>query len=293
MDTSRNLGPTRGRPTPSEPRSSDLAQLCRAALREVAPAAARKGQELVLMLPEGSAAFAEDRPRVQAVLAGLLRVAVRLAPERMCVRVEAALSRITATFRVAVLADYGEAALLPHDDAEAGREMALVRRLVALGGGTVSLDGEGGVGLLLSASLPVRVAPCEPRPRLERAPQRIVLAEDDEASADFTAAFLVAQGYAVDRACDGEEAVALVRARRPALVLMDIRMPGLDGLGAIRAIRADEAIRDVPIIALTALAMPGDADRCLAAGADAYLSKPVPLRALLAVVVAHAAARVA
>jgi CheY-like chemotaxis protein len=169
--------------------------------------------------------------------------------------------------------------------------MAQVRRLVALGGGTLSVEGESEVGLLLSASLPVRAVPCGPRTQPERASTQIVLAEDDDNSADFISAFLVAQGYTMDRARDGGEAVALVRARRPALVLMDIRMPGFDGLGAIRAIRAEPDLRDVPIIALTALAMPGDADVCLAAGADAYLSKPVPLRALLAVVIAHAAPR--
>ena len=70
----------------------------------------------------------------------------------------------------------------------------------------------------------------------------------------------------------------------PDLVLMDIQMPEMDGLQAIKRLRADETTAVLPIIALTALAMPGDRERCLAAGADAYLSKPLSLKALLAVI---------
>jgi CheY-like chemotaxis protein len=67
---------------------------------------------------------------------------------------------------------------------------------------------------------------------------------------------------------------------RPALILMDVQMPMMDGLTAIRELRADSAFKDVPIIALTALAMSGDRERCLAAGATDYMSKPVKLKEL-------------
>ncbi|HZI03079.1 MAG TPA: response regulator, partial [Archangium sp.] len=95
--------------------------------------------------------------------------------------------------------------------------------------------------------------------------------------------FLVAHGYAVRIARDGLEAVQLCREVRPALVLMDIQMPRLDGLEAIRCLRADRVTAPIPIIALTALAMPGDRERCLEAGANEYLSKPVRLRQVLEV----------
>ena len=68
---------------------------------------------------------------------------------------------------------------------------------------------------------------------------------------------------------------------------MDIQMPGMDGLEAIRRIRADTGLRDVPIIALTALAMPGDRERCLEAGANGYLSKPVSLKTLVEAITAQ------
>ena len=81
-------------------------------------------------------------------------------------------------------------------------------------------------------------------------------------------------------ATNGVVAVRLARELRPALILMDIQMPVMDGLSAIREIRADPAIAAIPIVALTALAMPGDRERCLAAGATEYMSKPVNLKAL-------------
>jgi CheY-like chemotaxis protein len=81
-------------------------------------------------------------------------------------------------------------------------------------------------------------------------------------------------------AINGLLAVKMARELRPALILMDIQMPVLDGLAAIREIRADPAMAATPIVALTALAMPGDRERCLSAGATDYMSKPVSLKAL-------------
>jgi len=88
----------------------------------------------------------------------------------------------------------------------------------------------------------------------------------------------------VHYAQNGREAVQSAQELKPALILMDIQMPVLDGIGAMLEIRAEPALRDIPIVALTALAMPGDRERCLAAGATEYLSKPVSLRMLAALV---------
>jgi CheY-like chemotaxis protein len=81
-------------------------------------------------------------------------------------------------------------------------------------------------------------------------------------------------------AANGAIAVRMARELRPALILMDIQMPVMDGLSAIKEIRADPAMREIPIVAITALAMPGDRGRCLSAGATDYMSKPVSMKAI-------------
>ena len=110
----------------------------------------------------------------------------------------------------------------------------------------------------------------------------ILLAEDNEANIQTIGGYLEDKGYALHCARNGVVAVQLARELRPALILMDIQMPVMDGYAAMREIRADAALSGIPIVALTALAMPGDRERCLAAGASDYLSKPVSLKALAA-----------
>jgi CheY-like chemotaxis protein len=85
-------------------------------------------------------------------------------------------------------------------------------------------------------------------------------------------------------AVNGHEAIERCQELNPALILMDIQLPGMDGLSAIQHIRKMPKMKDATIIALTALAMAGDRDRCLKAGADMYLSKPVPLSTLKKVI---------
>jgi PAS domain S-box-containing protein len=110
-------------------------------------------------------------------------------------------------------------------------------------------------------------------------PPLVLLAEDNAANVRVIVDYLEAVGYAVAVACNGAEAVALAEERRPAVILMDIQMPVMDGLEATRRIRA-AGLADTPIVAVTALAMPGDRERCLEAGADEYLTKPLKLMAL-------------
>jgi CheY-like chemotaxis protein len=115
----------------------------------------------------------------------------------------------------------------------------------------------------------------------------ILLAEDNEANIQTLGGYLEDKGYAMHYARNGLGAIELARELRPALIVMDIQMPVMDGLTAIRKIRADATFAGIPIVALTALAMPGDRERCLAAGATDYLSKPVCLKAFVALLEKH------
>lgn len=112
----------------------------------------------------------------------------------------------------------------------------------------------------------------------------ILMAEDNMANIQTVGGYLEAKGYNMQYAYNGQVAVTLARQLQPNLILMDIQMPVMDGLTAIKKICADISLKDIPIIALTALAMPGDRERCLATGATEYISKPVKLKELLALV---------
>ena len=111
-------------------------------------------------------------------------------------------------------------------------------------------------------------------------PPLILLAEDNEANIMTVSSYLKAKEYRVIIAQNGVEAIAITKEKRPDLILMDIQMPVMDGLTAIAQIRLDPSLIDIPIIALTALAMETDRDRCLAVGANEYMSKPIKLKQL-------------
>jgi CheY-like chemotaxis protein len=108
----------------------------------------------------------------------------------------------------------------------------------------------------------------------------ILLAEDNEINLITMSDYLLNIGYRVIPARTGVEAIERAKEELPQVILMDIQMPVMDGLEAITHLRTDPRFAGVPIIALTALAMPGDEERCLAAGANSYMSKPVSLKGL-------------
>jgi PAS domain S-box-containing protein len=110
---------------------------------------------------------------------------------------------------------------------------------------------------------------------------QILLVEDNEDNIEMLSQYLRARQYRCDVARNGIDAVQQAKELRPDVILMDIQMPGMDGIEATRRIRSQHELADVPIIALTALAMPGDRERCLEAGADDYMSKPISLKHLL------------
>jgi len=115
----------------------------------------------------------------------------------------------------------------------------------------------------------------------------ILLVEDNPINTTMMKDYLLQKGFQVLVATHGEEAISAVKYHTPDLILMDVQMPGMDGLEATRRIKADPRFRLLPIIALTALAMPGDRERCLAAGADGYFAKPSRLADLIGVIRQH------
>jgi CheY-like chemotaxis protein len=112
----------------------------------------------------------------------------------------------------------------------------------------------------------------------------ILIAEDNEANIMTISSYLMAKGYRIVLAKNGEEAISISLTAKPDLILMDIQMPVMDGLEAIKQIRQIPMLVNVPIIALTALAMTDDRDRCLTAGANEYIAKPVKLKQLAATI---------
>lgn len=112
----------------------------------------------------------------------------------------------------------------------------------------------------------------------------ILIAEDNEANTISLTSYLEAKGYYCVTAHNGKEVIDLAKIHHPQLILMDIQMPEMDGITATKQIRNQPVIADIPIIALTALAMTGDREKCLEAGANDYLSKPYQLKYLAKVI---------
>lgn len=200
-----------------------------------------------------------------------------------------------------------------------GLGLALVYRMAELHGGSVSVASDVGKGSQFMVSLPWRNQEQLPltATRLGMAEQmqplptaltqeatrhgeqpwtnlatpharlKVFIVEDNETNINTLTDYLQAHGYAVDVARNGIEALNRLRGTKPDLILMDIQMPGTDGLEVMQQVRKEETLQHIPIVALTALAMPGDRDRCLAAGADEYLSKPVSLQRLVCLIENH------
>ena len=104
---------------------------------------------------------------------------------------------------------------------------------------------------------------------------RVLVIEDNPLNLELVKDLLEASGWEVRQARTAEEGLRVAQNTLPDVILMDLSLPGMDGLAATRALRANPAIRHLPVIALTAHAMQGDRERCLAAGMDDYLTKPI------------------
>lgn len=294
--------------------STPIAPLCHSSLAFVKQPALKKGIQLTVNLPTDLPTILLDERRIRQVLINLLNNAVKftpnegqitlevipLAPELGSEEIPHLRFAVTDTgigitpaeqqrlFQPFVQVD----SALNRQYQGTGLGLALVKRIVELHGGQVGLTSEVGVGSCFTVDLPYAKgiatnpdsspAPSSSAVTTIPAPAPLILlAEDNEANISTIVSYLQAKGYRVDIAHNGQEAIDRLQHLTPDLILMDIQMPGMDGLEAIGHIRRDPSLNEVPIIALTSLAMPGDRDRCLAAGATEYLSKPVRLKQLV------------
>ncbi len=183
-----------------------------------------------------------------------------------------------------------------------GLGLALIQKLTDLHGGSVQVESQAGAGSSFTINLPwgrhimeemegIKTSDAEAaknqdmkRSKQSVEPQErrtVLLAEDNLSNVLTVGEYMEDHGYEVLVAHDGQEAVDMAEKNDPDIILMDIQMPVMDGLEAIRRLRANPRFATTPIIALTALAMPGDRERCLQAGATEYLSKPVSLKGLV------------
>ncbi|NTU81886.1 MAG: PAS domain-containing protein, partial [Chloroflexales bacterium] len=301
-----------------------LAEVCQASLLFVKGLATKKSLRLNFVLSDPAAHLEADPKRLKQILVNLLSNAVKFTPDGGQVGLEVTPDDAAGEVRFAVRdTGIGIApedlmrlfqpfvqldSSLSRQHEGTGLGLALVRRLAELHGGTVLAESEPGVGSCFTLVLPQHpsvpgaepqpvVAPTEPiRGALDpvrvrdpgrepgAASARILLAEDNEANILTTSDYLQARGFAVSVARTGPEALAAAVAHQPDLILMDVQLPELDGLALTRQLRVLPAFVSTPIIALTALTMPHDRERCLAAGANAYLSKPVRLKELVTLI---------
>lgn len=117
--------------------------------------------------------------------------------------------------------------------------------------------------------------------------ETILVIEDNPINLELIQHLLVKAGYTVHTSMEAEEAQKLLVTLRPALIVMDIQLPGMDGLTFTRLLKADSSMRNIPIVALTAYAMEGDEQKALDAGCDEYISKPINTRVFVSIITHH------
>ena len=288
-----------------------LGDLCDNSISLVQPQARQKQIRINVHLNHLPAQIEADELRLKQALINLLDNAVKFTPVggQVCLTVEPDpdpgppdLLRFTVTdtgpgidpanyirmFESFVQLDSS----LTREHGGTGLGLALVKRIAEMHGGRVTIESQLGQGSQFSLHIPcppvarsaaqgaISVAPQPRQPPLPSPKGSILVAEDNRANRNLLADMLHSLGYQVTTAQDGYDAIQQALAHPPDLILMDVQMPVMDGLEAMRHIRAHPALGQLPIVALTALVMPGDRERCLKAGATAYLVKPLPLDGL-------------
>lgn len=288
----------------------ELDHVLRGSCQALLPTATAKGISLRLQLPPaaGPARVLGDPHRLRQVLLNLLGNAVKFTPKGEVLLTYECLTPLAPTpqYRFSVL-DTGigiapaqlrelfepftqASASTAREFGGSGLGLSISRGLVELLGGQLVAESEPGRGSTFRFTLALALAPAAavaalpaPPPDFQRLRDyRVLLAEDNPVNQLLMQTMLRGWGVVVDTASSGAEALALFRQNLYAVVLMDIQMPGLDGVATTRLLRQhpSPARAATPVVALTAHAMPGDAERYRAAGLDAYLAKPFREQAL-------------
>jgi PAS domain S-box-containing protein len=287
----------------------DLVQVCQASLRMINELAVKKNQQVTLEVDEEIGSIWVDERRLKQILVNLLSNAVKFTPAGGSVGLEVVGDRqekhVTFTvwdngigiresdlgrlFQPFVQLDSSLAREAPGT----GLGLALVAQMARLHGGSVKVESRPGEGSRFSVTLPWEPALATDaelrlrstgkfraiRPEAKDRPI-ILLVEDTREATVMVTDYLQMAGYQVLSARDALSGLDLAKEVHPDVLLIDIQLPGMDGLEATRRLRSDPEFRTLPIIALTALAMPGDRERCLAAGVTDYVTKPISLRKL-------------
>jgi len=296
----------------------DVQKICQASIQFIHPQAIAKRLHVSLNLDEQATTIQADRRRLKQILINLLSNAVKFTPEDGTIGLEVQANPIKRQVHftvwdtgIGIAADDQTQIFKPFTQLDStlsrayegtGLGLTLVERLTRMHGGRVTLESQIGEGSRFKVTLPWSQADVQ-RVTLETEQEEvpipvetdkkdvsvhtmpvILLAEDNEATRMAVSEYLSTCGYQVIEAKDGREAIAQAQLCHPDLIFMDIQMPQVNGLEAIRAVREDPAMTETPIIALTALAMPGDSERCLEAGATSYLTKPFTLQGLMDVI---------
>jgi PAS domain S-box-containing protein len=290
-----------------------LADVCHASIQTIDHEARKKQITTIEHLDPDLPLLLADERRVRQMLLNLLSNAVKFTPEggRVGLEVHAhsehecveltvwdtgigiAPDDIKWLFQPFVQVDSS----LARRYAGTGLGLAMVAKLADLHGGTVDVESEVGKGSQFRIRLPWRTpeTTAQPEPAAESTPAYmpqtsgalLLLAEDNELNILTLTDYLESRGYRIVVARSGGEVLDIAHQHVPDLVLMDMQMPDMDGLQATRRLREDYALAHIPVIAMTALAMPGDRERCLHAGANEYLSKPINFQQLIQVIEAH------
>jgi len=269
---------------------------------EMAPLARDKGVTLDLPVEPGPWILA-DPVRIRQVLVNLVANAIKFTPAggRVWVEVDAAGTATRISVRdsgIGIAAEDLTRIFLPFEQAAAasdrgaGLGLSIAQRIVELHGGRLDATSAPGVGSTFTVTLPKGVLAggsetlaepqAPPGPLAATGRTSILIVEDDPDAMSLEADLLGEAGYEVLRASSLEEARRALADLTPGLVLLDLRLGDSDGLDLARQMRATDGTRSIPILALSAEAMRGDARRAFAAGCDAYLTKPVSTRDLLA-----------